>query len=89
MTILFVVALAAYFTFADHVAIKALPKSRMGALLIWLFAGLGVAVALCAVGFFIIKTLLGMTGEALVLSIAIGAFLHYRRLRKAQPATSI
>lgn len=89
MMILFVLALAGYFTFADQAAIRMLPKSRSGALLLWLFAVLGVAVVLLALGFFVIKALFSMTGEALLLSIVIGGYFHYRRLKRAEPAESI
>jgi hypothetical protein len=89
MMILLAAGLAAYFTFADQAATRALTKNRTGALLIWLFAVLGVAVTLFAAGFFVIRALLGVTGEALVLSLIIGGFLHYRRVRKARPATSL
>jgi hypothetical protein len=89
MTILLVAGLAAYFTFADRAAIRALPKSRTGALMLWLFAVLGVALALFAIGFFVIKALLGPLGEALLLSVFIGAILHYHRVRKARPAETL
>jgi hypothetical protein len=89
MTILFVLALAGYFTFADRAASRMLPKSRSGALLLWLFAVLGVAVFLFALGFFVIKALLSVTGEALILSVIIGGYLHYRRVQRSRPADSI
>ena len=89
MTLLFVIALAVYFTSADAAATQVVARNRRQALAVWFFAVLGVATVLFALGLFVVRALLSITGEALLLSILLSAILYYRRARRARVATTL